>query len=235
MPNRVKYVGQDNSFFKTTHKDLQQQNKAIIVGRFGSSSLCVSQLKIRRQLNDFPLPVATTSRIYIYLHIAGDNVKFIALFFAPFARQLLCMRATHSCRRQTIHHPPPPTGVHKSKGKWLHFYDCAAIVVVHRRSPFALLRFYHTNISVIINAIKMKKYVVNFMCCLCHSAACCSWSCCCCGCCCGIQYTSFLYSPYKCFRGYKFFPLHLDISRRFPLQLWRRYREYSNSKLLIVA
>jgi len=125
--------------------------------------------------------MAPTSRIYIYLHIAGDNVKFIALFFAPFARQLLCMRGpNHSAtgntptthrpllwhHQPTTQHHPPPTVVHKSKGKWLHFYDCAAIVVVHRRSPFALLRFYHTNISVIINAIKMKKYVVNFMCCL---------------------------------------------------------------------
>lgn len=36
--------------------------------------------------------------------------------------------------------------------------------VVHRLR--CALRFYHTNISVIINAIKMKKYVVNFMCCL---------------------------------------------------------------------
>lgn len=40
-----------------------------------------------------------------------------------------------------------------------------AVVGVVHRSPCAL-RFYHTNISVIINAIKMKKYVVNFMCCL---------------------------------------------------------------------
>lgn len=39
------------------------------------------------------------------------------------------------------------------------------VVGVVHRSPCAL-RFYHTNISVIINAIKMKKYVVNFMCCL---------------------------------------------------------------------
>lgn len=157
----------------------------------------------------------------IYLHIAGDNVKFIALFFAPSPGSCCaCVPPPPLPRDSAPSHPLPlplPLLCINQKVNGCIFMTAppsSSFIVVR----LALPRFYHTNISVIINAIKMKKYVVNFMCCPARSLLFPpAW----------LRGTSFLYSSYKCFRGHKFPPPRLNSSVLSALSGYLDYKLHS--------